>query len=72
MEVKGYENGSFESEQDYEMASISKTSSSEETFDEESSNESYDLNVIMNEVGDLKTYHFILVLMVTWITIPDG
>ena len=72
MEVKVYENGSFECEQDCGMASTSKTSSNEETFDEESSNESYDLSVIMNEVGDLKIYQFILILMVTWNAIPEG
>ena len=72
MEVKVHENGSFECEQNCEMTSISKTSSSKEKIDEESSNESYDLSVIMNEVGDLKIYQFILILMVTWNAIPEG
>ena len=73
MEVKVYDNESFHnSGQDLKLEQDSETATSEEASEAASSKESYDFDVIMKEVGDLKIYQLFLVLLVTWITIPDG
>lgn len=71
MEVQVYENEAFESsERDFETGKEPKPTG--KGGSNKSSNESYDFSVIMAEVGDLKIYQLFLVLLVTWITIPDG